>query len=332
MGSRVRKLALLACTLTIVAACTSSSSGTTATSGHQLKFLFVRDDAGTALPFTAVIINGMNQAGKDFGVQTIFRGATQKNAYDPVDEKLILQNAIAEKPDGIIVTYTAAQVQGPLVQQAVQQGIPVVFAGAGFGEDLNGALTYIGPDEFLQGQVGGARLRQLGAKHALMVTIPLGVLPKVADTRDAGFKAGFAPGQTSFVYIPLADAGDPIKVKGAIEAEITKDPTIDAVYTVGGSTFAPGELAAYADLGSRAKSIHWATIDVDAVIETAIKAGQMDFGTDQQQYLAGYWPVLVLMQYIRYGLTPPTEIPTGPSIIDKSNVDKVTQLGAQGIR
>jgi simple sugar transport system substrate-binding protein len=64
-----------------------------------------------------------------------------------------------------------------------------------------------------------------------------------------------------------------------------------------------------------------------------LKDGRIDFAIDQQQYLEGYIPVLMLTQYLRYDLTPASETYlTGPGIVTKENAAKMLALAAQNIR
>jgi simple sugar transport system substrate-binding protein len=56
------------------------------------------------------------------------------------------------------------------------------------------------------------------------------------------------------------------------------------------------------------------------------------FTIDQQQYLQGYLPVVFLYLYKEYGLIPHEKVLTGPSIVDKSNVDVVEKTVREGYR
>jgi simple sugar transport system substrate-binding protein len=66
----------------------------------------------------------------------------------------------------------------------------------------------------------------------------------------------------------------------------------------------------------------------------AIKDGRILFAVDQQPYLEGYLPVVLLAERARHDLYPASGglIPTGPRFVDKSNVDETIRLSREGVR
>ena len=131
--------------------------------GKKYKILFVTS-AGPGNPFYGPIIKGFDQAGKDLNVETIFRGDQKTDLLAAAPEvKRMLENAIALKPDGLVVSDTYPEVLNQTIQQAVKSGIPVVLTNGGFGEtEHTGALAFVGTDERQLGVVGG----QLFARRA----------------------------------------------------------------------------------------------------------------------------------------------------------------------
>jgi simple sugar transport system substrate-binding protein len=72
--------------------------------------------------------------------------------------------------------------------------------------------------------------------------------------------------------------------------------------------------------------------DIVAQSLAAIKDGRQAFTIDQQQFWRGYMPVLLLTHYLRYGLIEGNYFLTGPTIVDKDNVEKVAKLVQAGYR
>jgi simple sugar transport system substrate-binding protein len=59
------------------------------------------------------------------------------------------------------------------------------------------------------------------------------------------------------------------------------------------------------------------------------------FAVDQQAYLQGFLPVVLLAERARYGLFPSMSggvLPTGPNFVTKENAEKVRELSARSIR
>ena len=86
-------------------------------------------------------------------------------------------------------------------------------------------------------------------------------------------------------------------------------------------------------LGERAKSMHFGTIDLGAPVLDALKSGKIHFAIDQQQYLEGYMPVVMLNNYLKFSISPvDTFFRTGPGIVTKDNAQKIIDLTAQNYR
>ena len=184
-----------------------------------------------------------------------------------------------------------------------------------------GALAFVGDDPANQGAIGAAEFNAIGAKHALIITTPIGAIPFV-DARTNGFRKAFS-GQSTLAEIPLSDASDSNRVKTITETQLQKDPTIDAVFSIG-SAFIAAMNQVRTDFGDRGKSMHWGTIDVTTGARQALKAHELDFALDAQQYAQGYYPVVILALYLRQAIQPasPTFV-TGPAVVTPDNVSRL---------
>ena len=66
----------------------------------------------------------------------------------------------------------------------------------------------------------------------------------------------------------------------------------------------------------------------------AVQSGRLLFTIDQQPYLQGYLPIVLLSQRIRYGLFPVPEdvLDTGPNFVTKDNAEQAIRLAKRSIR
>ena len=242
-----------------------------------------------------------------------------------------LEGAIAAKPDGLVIANFFPNVLNDTIRTAVKSGIPVVLSNGGFGEVSNtGALAFVGTDERQLGLIGGQLLRKAGAKKALILVPPPGI--PVADLRLQGFSAGILPSEMVKVEVPADTFSNATKLVNTMLVAIQKDPDIDAVFSIG-SCCGPAMVTVREQLGARARGMHFGTIDLGGPVLTALKDGKIDFAIDQQQYLEGYIPVLLLAQYLRYDLTPVSKVYlTGPGVVTRENAAKMLALEAQNIR
>jgi len=296
----------------------------------RLRIVFV-SQSGPGNPFYGPILKGFEQAGMDLNIETIFRGQ-QGNLLGSAAETLTaIENAIATNPDGLVISNAYPEVLNATIKSATDAGIPVVLTNAGFGEaETTGALAFVGCNETELGQLAGELLLKVGATNALVVTAPPGI--PLIDDRVRGFTEAFAPSSTSVVEVPIEALGDATRLVNTTLAALEKDPTIDAVFSIG-SCCGPAMVTVREELGARADSMHFVTIDLGAPVLQALADKKIDFAIDQQQYLEGYIPVLMIAQYLRYGLKPvETFYPTGPAVISAENAQKVMDLAAQNIR
>jgi simple sugar transport system substrate-binding protein len=338
MGFKNRRLAVAVaavCAMTGLSACGDSPSNKAATnsagqaaSGHAPTIAFVGNFPSSD-PFGSVVVNGYEAALKTFGAKGEYRGAKTAN-FVAADQQRAIEAAIAQKPDGLVVTDPAPEGLNASIKQAVDAGIQVVLTNSGSDQlGATGALTYVGNDEGQAGRLGGDALAKAGAKHALLYTIQPGI--PLVDARNEGFKAGFK-GQVTDVAVPQSDLGNSTKLKSVLDAALLKDKSIDAVFSVG-AIFNPPMLAERASLGGRADTIRWSSIDLGDQVVKALQNGQMEFAVDQQPYLQGYLPVQVLALRIRYGFDPVAQIlPTGPTLVTKQTVGDYARYAKEGIR
>ena len=76
-----------------------------------------------------------------------------------------------------------------------------------------------------------------------------------------------------------------------------------------------------------------ATFDLNSGVQQDITNGSLAFAIDQQQYLQGYLPLVFLDLYKRkngQSVGGGTTVPSGPLVVTKSNISKVSAAIAAG--
>jgi len=304
----------------------NTTTGTTsATSSHHLKF-YVITHGQASDPFWSVIKRGVDQGAKDMGAQAIYEAPP---TFDVVAQSHLIDSAVAAHPDGIVVSIPEPNALGPSIKAAIAAGIPVISinAGAEVAKSL-GILVHVGQAEVLAGLAGGQKMGAAGVKHALCVNQQVGV--GTLEQRCKGFTDGMKQFGATVKEIGV-NGNNPTQTQQTIEAAIQHDPTIDGVMALGPQGSLPA-IKALQDL-NKAGQIKLATFDLTPDVLQAIKAGQMMFAIDQQPYLQGYLPIMLLTLYkTNLNAVANDVVQTGPSFITKDNVDKVIQLTAQGTR
>jgi len=102
------------------------------------------------------------------GVKVELMGPT---AYAPDDELAAFQQAVSQKPSGILLTVSSAELFRSPINSAIEQGIPVICMDADSPESKR--ILFIGTDNFRAGQESGRRMGDLlqGNGNVVVVTI-----------------------------------------------------------------------------------------------------------------------------------------------------------------
>jgi simple sugar transport system substrate-binding protein len=237
----------------------------------------------------------------------------------------LVQSALDSKVDGIALTLAKPDAVAPAVKAALAAGVPVVAFNSGFDNfKAMGVQEYFGQDEKLAGVAAGEKLNTDGAKKIICVIQEQGQV--ALESRCAGVKQGFK-GDTEILNV---NSKDMPSVESTITAKLQQDPTVDHVVALG----APIALTAIQSVGNAGSKAKIVTFDTNAALVDAIKNGQVDWAVDQQPFLQGYLAVDSLWLFINNKnlIGGGQATLTGPSFIDKSNIDAVAALAKAGTR
>jgi simple sugar transport system substrate-binding protein len=327
----IRKLgvALAASSLAVVLAACSSQGGAAqapgnsgpavgSAGGKQYTIAMVTHEA-PGDSFWDKIRAGAQQAAKELNVNLKY-----SNNNDAGQQATLVQNAIDSKVDGIAVTLAYADQVGPAAAKAAQAGIPVVAFNSGINEYTKyGISMYFGSDEDLAGQSAGTKMTTGGGGKALCVIQEQGSV--ALEARCNGVKKTFP--NTENLQVTGTDIAS---VQQTIGAKLQQDPSITYVVTLG-APIALAAVQAAQGANSKAKIV---TFDLNADVANDIKAGTIEFSIDQQPYVQGYMSVQALWLNLTNGndLGGGKPVLTGPSFVDKSNIEKIATYAANNTR
>jgi simple sugar transport system substrate-binding protein len=291
------------------------------TQGGDLTFHMVtHSDDG---PFWSVVKNGADAAAADLGVTLVWKPGDNDSVVMVQD----IEAAIAEGADGIAASLPFPDSEiGPL-KEAVAGGIPVITLNSGANDYAAiGALTHVGQSEDVAGNGAGERFNDAGATKVLCAFQEQG---NVGLTERCEGLAETFGGETIIEFMGL-DA-DTTEQQNTINAFLAADPDIDGVLGVG-PVIAMSALRAAQDLGRDEITI--GGFDLTPDLLGAIEAGEIAFTVDQQQYLQGYMPVLLMYLNVTNQNTLGGGLPilTGPGFVTPENAAAVVALSAQGTR
>jgi simple sugar transport system substrate-binding protein len=308
----------------VTAGGTSAGSTTAATvnvtQGSNLTFYMITH--GDNGPFWSVVQKGAEQAGKDLGVTVKYEGSNN----DAGKQSQMIEAAISEGPAGIAISLADPKGVSAAAKAVVAAKIPLYTINSGVNDyKALGAVTHIGQTETVAGAGAGDRFNSLGAKSVLCARqeqTNIGL-----EERCKGLQSTFK-GKVKSEFVGLDT--DPAAQEAQIAALLQANPDIDAI-------LGTGPVVAKSAIGAAETAGRKATIggfDITPDLINAIKSGQIAFTVDQQQYLQGYLPIVLMYLQATNLNTAGGGLPilTGPGFVDKDNVDKISALVDKGTR
>ncbi|WP_326680478.1 sugar ABC transporter substrate-binding protein [Streptomyces sp. NBC_01237] len=321
---------LIAAVALTVAGCSGSggkdSEGTSggggggkAVSTPRMKIAMVTH-SGEGDTFWDIVQNGAEQAAAKDNVAFLYSADKEGR-----EQAQLVQAAIDQKVDGLIVTLAKPEALKAVVAKAVGAGIPVVTinSGARFSTEV-GALGHIGQDETVAGEAVGSELNARGRKKAVCVIHEQGNVS--LEERCAGVAETFG-GTVENLNV---EGTNMPAATSSIEAKLQADTGIDAIVTLG-APFAAASVKAKKGSGSTAEVD---TFDLNAEVVGRLKAEEVGFAVDQQPYLQGYLAVDGLWLNRTNGNVVGGGRPvlTGPAIVTAKDVPELEKFTERGTR
>lgn len=320
---------LLVAALLLLAGCSSETTndGTASDAPEQdLRIVYVTHGQA-ADPFWSVVQNGARRAAEELDGVTIEYQAP--DSFDMVVMGQLIDAAVASNPDGLVVSIPDRDALRRPIQNAMKAGIPVISINSGYEASKEiGVMTHVGQAPYGAGYDGGKRLAEAGVRNVLCVNHTVGNV--ALDRRCEGLADAMKEaGGTSKVL--AAEVGDPTESQQRIQAQLSSDPEIDGLLALGPSMTQPA-LRALQETGAHDR-VTMATFDLSPRILQEIKEGRIRFAIDQQPYMQGYMPVLLMNLHHQNSSAYPDDVMhTGPAFVTKENVDELMKLTERGLR
>jgi simple sugar transport system substrate-binding protein len=275
-------------------------------------------------PFWAIVRNGVEAAARQMDVVVSYRAP---DVYSLERMKTMIDQAVASRPDGLVVSIPEPGL-APAIRRAVQAGIPVVSINSG--SDVYrqlGVLAHVGQPEERAGFDAGRRLAEAGVHRALCVNQQVG--NQGLDARCRGLARAMRGAGSSSRVLGIDDQnpGTPLRIADAVRSR-----RVDGVLALNSTG---GMLAVEAvQRLDRPDAVRVATFDLGPDVLKAVQEHRLLFAVDQQAYLQGYLPIVLLTERARYGLFPARGdlVPTGPNFVTAREAGKAIELSKRSIR
>ncbi len=268
---------------------------------------------------------GMQDAAEFLGVEAVYTGTPE---YDITAEVRVLDEVVAQQPDGIVLTVIQADALQPSIDAAIAAGIPLVTFDAD--SPLSKRYSFLGTGNYSAGVMAARYLGPLiGAGKAAVITVP-------SQNNLAQRTQGFL--DTLAAEYPDAISGDQFIVdnqntqEGAatgLAALLQAEPDIVGVFSTNASA-AVGSAQAIREAGL-SESIHHIGFDFDEGTLDLIDSGQLGATLAQGTWQMGFWGLMFaymvrnskiesVSDWQAAGISPlPPNVDTGVVVINQSN-------------
>lgn len=276
-----------------------------------------------SLAFAKPIREGMERAGKEFGVDVQLVGPTGGDAAKQVSE---LQTLITQKSiDGIAVSSASSDALKPVIAQAYNAGIPIVSFNTDNPDSKE--MAFVGQDLKASGKSQAEELVKTltgtGKSSGNVVVFSLDTGAGWSNDRFSGFQAGIK-GAGFKVVGPVNTGNEPNAAYNIVEStmkgqkDVVAIAGLDCCSTTAASTW-------IAQSGNTGKIV---MAGFDLLPQTAefVKKGVVNFTISQNPSEQGYQAVKVLHDFLVKG-TKPGGVDTGAQFITADNISEATVEG-----
>lgn len=298
------------------------ATGQVTESGKPLRLAFIT--TCVEAKFFEPVKKGMQDAAKKMNVQCDFIGT---EGVDVKAQAAMVRRAVADGYDGIALNIIHATAFDQVVKETIDKGVPVVAFNTDDADTPNARMSSVNQRLY----DAGRSLAQHVSPHIpdgshILMTMHDGGVSSLED-RLRGEQDVLK--EKNVRWTVAITGNDAAKGAGIILETLRKHPEIRIILGTGqADTEAAGRTIKehFPDKG------YWsAGFDLSPATLQLIKEGHIRCTVDQQPYIQGFYPVVQLAFYLRYGIMP-SDIDAGATIIDRTNVEQAIELTEQKYR
>lgn len=315
---RWREAALLGLAL-LAAGCSSPAPETSGSKpeGKTLRVAVI--PKGTTHEFWKSVEAGAEEAGKELGVEVIWKGPLKEDDRD--SQIKTVEDFITNKVDGIVLAPLDDTALVAPVEEAMNAGIPVVIFDSGLKKE--GTVSFVATDNFKGGEMAGAEMARLLGGKGKVAMLRYQEGSASTNEREEGFlKAAEAGGLEVVVKNQYGGATVETAQKASenLLAPLKSGDTlsVDGIYAPNEST-TYGMLRALQDAGVAGK-VKFVGFDASEKLVEGLKADQIQALVVQNPRKMGYLGVKTLVAKLK-GETVESRIDTGAALVTKENLE-----------
>jgi ribose transport system substrate-binding protein len=263
--------------------------------------------------FWQAVKQGAEQAATEFNVTVTFEGAAEEGN---VDEQIqLLQTTLDKHPDALGFAAIDSQAAGPLMEQAKQDGVPVIAFDSGVDSDV--PITTASTDNLAAAAEAAKHMAELIGHEGKIALVIHDQTSVTGVQRRDGFVEYMKKNEPKIQIVDIQYSGDPLVATDLAKAIITANPDLKGIYGSNEGA-AEGIIQAITELGDQGKLVAIGFDSGKAQID-AINSGLMAGSITQNPVGIGYETVKAAVAVIA-GKKVPKNIDTGFYWYDKTNI------------
>ncbi|MCF7944520.1 MAG: sugar ABC transporter substrate-binding protein [Spirochaetia bacterium] len=309
-------LVLLVGTLSVLSAQGSQESANlTPETEDAIEITVVYHDTG--IEFGQVIRTGAMAAAEEFGIKVNWVGPIGIDVNEQVN---FIENAITSEVDGLAVSNVNAEALNPVIDKAIDAGIPTVT----FNSEAAGSkrLAFYGQDLVESGYIQGQILVEYMGEEGKVIITSGDASASWSQDRESGVRKALDKYPGIEIVQVLSTGWEDQQMYAAIENALLANPDLTGMASLG----APTSMATGRALLRNDKYDKIMHVCHDLMPETLdnVKAGATKATLSQNPFMQGYLPVKNLYLHLSEGKELQSE-DTGILRVDSTNVDEYLQ-------
>jgi len=258
---------------------------------------------------------GAEKAARQAGVKVLWVGPKRESDRD--DQIQIIEDFIAKKVSGVVLTPLDSKALVPAVEKLFDKRIPCVVIDSGV--DTDKYASFIATDNYQGGVMAARRMGEIINREGRIIVVKY--MPGSASTtnRENGFVDTI---KIEFPRIKIVDskyAGDTVETALEVTEDLlTKNPDIDGLY----APCSPPTIGAMRALETHklAGKVKVVGFDMEKPMLDGLKTGVIDSFVVQNPYEMGYEGVKTLLEKLE-GKEVPKLKHTGVKLITADNMN-----------
>ena len=292
---------------------TTDEAESTASVTGDYEYIFVCPIVG--LEYWDMCADGMGDADADIGTSTQVVGSSDSSTA-LTDMVSYMESAISAQPDGII-TYCGLEFMPTLIEQAAEQGIPVLAIDSD-AEDTS-RIAYVGTDPENAGYSSGEAMIEATGGTAKVAVLCSSLSAEKEMTEIEAFEQAVADAGADIEIIAMEETG------GDLATGVTKMQSLVQTYDEMTAVLCTSayDVQAAAKVKEEMGLDDLVLIGYDDQDETLeyIREGLIDAIVVQDPYTMGYLAVQYMTEYLNNGSLDQESYDTGTILVTIDNVD-----------